>query len=77
MRYNGMFSLHEVFKTTEIDRETFEIGCKKAGTNLELPEIYRIFDYHSKTDKDQQILDYEDIERVYEEKKPQLIAKFK
>jgi len=72
-----MFSLHEVFKTTEIDIETFVTGCKKAGTNLELSDIHRIFDTYSLVQDEKVILDYDKIEKAYEDKKTHFIAKFR
>lgn len=72
-----MYSLHEVFKTAKIDTETFEVGCKKAGTNLELGDIYRLFDKYSYEDGENVFLDYEKIDEILEDKKPAFITKFR
>lgn len=77
MKYSGMFSLHEVFKTTEIDLETFEHGCKMAGTDLELTQLHRVFDRYSIDDGEKVLLDYDKVESLYEDKKPQFISKFR
>lgn len=74
MKYNGMYSLHEVFKTTEIDKITFQEGCKKAGSELELSRIDRIFFKYSDEDKDEH-LDFEKVNKLFEDRKSGFISR--
>ena len=75
MKYNGMYSVHEVFKTTEIDLITFQEGCKKAGTDIELHRIDRIFEKYSIEDDKNTFINYEKITKLFEEKKPTFISR--
>jgi hypothetical protein len=77
MKYNNMYSLHEVFKSLEIDRTNFKDTCKKAGSNASVDKIHRIFDKYSKLDSEDNVLDYDKFEKYFDDKKPSLIAKFK
>ena len=72
-----MFSLHEVFKTLEIDRINFKESCKKAGSNISIDHISRIFDKYATDESNENFLDYDHIEKIFEDLKPSLIDKFR
>ena len=75
MLYNDLQSLHQVFDNDyEIDQDSFQLACKKAGANLKREEISRIFERFSRN----MMLDYEAIADIFEEKKKDdlFMAKF-
>lgn len=66
MLYNDLTSMHQIFDNDyEIDQDTFQTVCKKAGANLERNEIARVFAKYSKN----MLLDYDYIADIFEEKK--------
>lgn len=66
MLYNDLSSLHQVFDNDyDIDQDTFQTACKKAGANIERDEINRIFIKYSKN----MMLDYDTIADIFEDKK--------
>lgn len=72
-----MYSIHEVFKTLEIDRINFKDSCKKAGSNLDVDNINRVFNKYSTEESKYNYLDYDKFEKKFDDKKPALISKFR